>query len=221
MKMMHGACFLACSNMSRTRQAPTPTNISTKSEPEMVKNGTLASPAIARASSVLPVPGRADHQHALGNLAAELLELAGILEEVDDLADLLLGLIHAGDVGEGDVDLILTEQARAALAEGHGTAAARPRPASGAAGRRTTSSSSSAGAICSSSWARKFGCFGGSPCTFDVGLHQVADQDGVVGLGVIGLELGLVLEHPADRGRPGARRCRSCRCADRCRSPNS
>ena len=57
MKMMQGAFFLACSNMSRTREAPTPTNISTKSEPEMVKNGTLASPAMARASSVLPVPG--------------------------------------------------------------------------------------------------------------------------------------------------------------------
>ena len=38
-------------------EAPTPTNISTKSEPEMVKNGTPASPATARASSVLPVPG--------------------------------------------------------------------------------------------------------------------------------------------------------------------
>ena len=57
MKMMHGACFLAWSNMSRTREAPTPTNISTKSEPEMVKNGTLASPAMALASRVLPVPG--------------------------------------------------------------------------------------------------------------------------------------------------------------------
>ena len=57
MKMMQGACFLACSNMSRTRLAPTPTNISTKSEPEMEKNGTLASPAMARASRVLPVPG--------------------------------------------------------------------------------------------------------------------------------------------------------------------
>ena len=54
---MQGAFFLACSNMSRTREAPTPTNISTKSEPDMVKNGTLASPAIARASRVLPVPG--------------------------------------------------------------------------------------------------------------------------------------------------------------------
>ena len=57
MKMMHGACCLAFWNMSRTREAPTPTNISTKSEPEMVKNGTLASPAMARASRVLPVPG--------------------------------------------------------------------------------------------------------------------------------------------------------------------
>ena len=43
--------------MSLTLDAPTPTNISTKSEPEIVKNGTLASPAIALASKVLPVPG--------------------------------------------------------------------------------------------------------------------------------------------------------------------
>ena len=57
MKMMHGALFLPCSKRSRTRLAPTPTNISTKSEPEIEKNGTSASPATARASSVLPVPG--------------------------------------------------------------------------------------------------------------------------------------------------------------------
>ena len=57
MKMMHGEFCFACSNRSRTRLAPTPTNISTKSEPEIEKNGTPASPATARASSVLPVPG--------------------------------------------------------------------------------------------------------------------------------------------------------------------
>ena len=57
MKMMQGAFFFPCSNRSRTREAPTPTNISTKSEPEIEKNGTPASPATARASSVLPVPG--------------------------------------------------------------------------------------------------------------------------------------------------------------------
>src|SRR5215468_2439994 len=55
--MMQGAFFFPCSNRSRTRLAPTPTNISTKSEPEIEKNGTLASPATARASKVLPVPG--------------------------------------------------------------------------------------------------------------------------------------------------------------------
>ena len=43
--------------MSLTREAPTPTNISTKSEPDIEKKGTLASPAIALANKVLPVPG--------------------------------------------------------------------------------------------------------------------------------------------------------------------
>ena len=43
--------------MSLTLDAPTPTNISTKSDPEILKKGTPASPAIALASSVLPVPG--------------------------------------------------------------------------------------------------------------------------------------------------------------------
>jgi len=66
MNTMHGACFFACSNMSRTRAAPTPTNISTKSEPEMLKNGTFASPAIALASSVLPVPGEPTISTPLG-----------------------------------------------------------------------------------------------------------------------------------------------------------
>ena len=56
-KMMQGAFCLACANRSRTREAPTPTNISTKSDPEIEKNGTPASPATALASSVLPVPG--------------------------------------------------------------------------------------------------------------------------------------------------------------------
>jgi hypothetical protein len=36
---------------------PTPTNISIKSEPFMLRKGTLASPAVALASIVLPVPG--------------------------------------------------------------------------------------------------------------------------------------------------------------------
>ena len=57
MKMIDGACFLASTNRSLTLEAPTPTNISTKLEPLSEKNGTPASPATARASRVLPVPG--------------------------------------------------------------------------------------------------------------------------------------------------------------------
>ena len=51
---------------------------------------------------------RAHHEHALRNLAAELLELGRVLEEVDDLAHFLLGFVDTRDVREGDVDLVLT-----------------------------------------------------------------------------------------------------------------
>ena len=125
MNMMHGACFFACSNMSRTRDAPTPTNISTKSEPEIVKNGTFASPAMARASNVLPVSGRPDHQHAAGDLAAELLEFRGITQKVHEFSHFLLGFVDSGDVGERHLDLVLAQQARSALAERQRAPAAR------------------------------------------------------------------------------------------------
>ena len=57
MKTKQGAFFRPCSNISRTLAAPTPTNISTKSEPLILKKGTSASPATALASKVFPVPG--------------------------------------------------------------------------------------------------------------------------------------------------------------------
>ena len=56
-KMMEGDFSLAFLKRSLTLEAPTPTNISTKSEPDKEKNGTFASPATALASRVLPVPG--------------------------------------------------------------------------------------------------------------------------------------------------------------------
>ncbi len=77
MKTMAGAFSLACSNRSRTREAPTPTNISTKSEPEMEKKGTPASPATARASSVFPVPGGPYSSTPLGILAPTAWNFAG------------------------------------------------------------------------------------------------------------------------------------------------
>ena len=79
MKMIAGAFFLACSNRSRTREAPTPTYISTKSEPEIEKNGTPASPATARASSVLPVPGGPMSSTPFGMRAPISLNLRGSL----------------------------------------------------------------------------------------------------------------------------------------------
>ena len=56
-KIIHGAFSFAVLNKSLTLDAPTPTNISTKSEPEREKKGTFASPATAFANNVLPVPG--------------------------------------------------------------------------------------------------------------------------------------------------------------------
>jgi len=57
MKMMERPRLRASANRSRTLDAPMPTNISTKLEPVTARKGTSASPATARASSVLPVPG--------------------------------------------------------------------------------------------------------------------------------------------------------------------
>ena len=77
MKIIHGACFFPCSNISLTLEAPTPTNISTKSEPEIVKKGTLASPAIAFAKSVLPVPGGPINKAPLGIFPPSFLNFLG------------------------------------------------------------------------------------------------------------------------------------------------
>ena len=73
--------LLAFSNMSRTRAAPT--NISTKSGRD-AEDGTLASPAMALASSVLPVPGEADHQHAARMRPPSFWNLLG-RAEIDQL----------------------------------------------------------------------------------------------------------------------------------------
>jgi hypothetical protein len=81
MKMMHGAFFLLCSNKSRTRDAPTPTNISTKSDPDMLKKGTSASPATALANSVLPVPGGPSNNTPLGMRPPKRLKRAGSLRK--------------------------------------------------------------------------------------------------------------------------------------------
>ena len=77
---MEGALFLASSNISRTREAPTPTNISTKSDPDIEKKGTPASPATAFANNVLPVPGAPTKSMPLGTLAPNLEYLSGFFK---------------------------------------------------------------------------------------------------------------------------------------------
>ena len=68
---------MAFLNKSLTLLAPTPTNISTKSDPEMLKNGTPASPATAFARRVLPVPGGPTSKTPLGIFAPSLLNFSG------------------------------------------------------------------------------------------------------------------------------------------------
>src|SRR6187455_1556033 len=106
MKMMQGLACLACSKRSRTRDAPTPTNISTKSEPEMEKNGTPAA-GDGAGQEGLSGAGRAHHEDALGDAAAEAGELLRVLEEGDDLLDLVLGLLDTRDVLERDAVLVV------------------------------------------------------------------------------------------------------------------
>ena len=62
---------------------------------------------------------RADHQHAARDLAAELLELGRVLQEIDQFLHLFLGLFAAGHVGKGYLDLVLGQHPRLALAKGH------------------------------------------------------------------------------------------------------
>src|SRR6266571_5299049 len=69
-------------------------------------------------------PRRAHQQDPLRDLAAQLLELLRLLEELDDLLQLLLGLIHPGDVLEGHLLRLAARQARLRLAEGESLVAA-------------------------------------------------------------------------------------------------
>ena len=77
MKMIARPSLRADWKRSRTRLAPTPTNISMKSEPDTDRNGTPASPATARAMRVLPVPGGPTSRMPLGMRAPIWPNLSG------------------------------------------------------------------------------------------------------------------------------------------------
>src|SRR5690606_26726434 len=67
--------------------------------------------------------GRAVEEDALGDLGAYGLEAGRVLEELLDLLELLNGLVAAGDVGEGDLGLVLGHLTGLGLAELHDPAA--------------------------------------------------------------------------------------------------
>jgi hypothetical protein len=78
---MAGDFSRAVANKSLTREAPTPTNISTKSDPDVGMKGTPASPAQALASMVFPVPGGPANKTPLGILAPSFLYLSGFFKK--------------------------------------------------------------------------------------------------------------------------------------------
>ncbi|MNU56507.1 hypothetical protein D3C71_456040 [compost metagenome] len=60
---------------------------------------------------------RTDHQHAAGNAAAQFLEFARVLEEVDHFVDFFFRFVATGDIGEGDGVAGFIHHARLRLAE--------------------------------------------------------------------------------------------------------
>src|SRR6185312_7602522 len=101
-KMIAGAFSRAWAKRSRTRAAPTPTNISTNSEPLIEKNGTPASPATARAEAAI---------------------LLLVFEEIDDFFELGLCLVDARHVVEGDLGVGLDIDLGLAASDRHEAAA--------------------------------------------------------------------------------------------------
>ena len=80
------------------RAAPRPANISTNEDADCAKNLASASLADRLGEQRLARAGRAVQQDALRHLGPELAEALRVAEELDDLAQLVLGLVGAGDV---------------------------------------------------------------------------------------------------------------------------
>src|SRR5256885_130317 len=81
MNTIAGACARTVVNRSRTRAAPTPTSDSTNSAPATEKKATPASPATARARSVLPQPGGPNSSTPFGGAAPPAAQRLGARRE--------------------------------------------------------------------------------------------------------------------------------------------
>ena len=85
-KMIARPSLRACWNRSRTRLAPTPTNISMKSEPVTGQEADAGLTGDGAGEQRLAGAGRTDEQDALGHAAPISLNRSGHPQEVDDLA---------------------------------------------------------------------------------------------------------------------------------------
>ena len=83
--------------------------------------GTPASPATAREQRLTRTGGTLE-EHAARRLRADLRELFRVLEEVDDLDELELGRLAAGDVVERDAGVRLHLNFVLVLEHAHGPA---------------------------------------------------------------------------------------------------
>ena len=92
----------------------------------MEKKGTPASPATARAKSVLPVPG-GPTSRVLRHMRAEAAVALRILQEGDDFLQLELRLVHAGHIDECRLGVGLDEDLRPGFADRKQATEARPR----------------------------------------------------------------------------------------------
>ena len=101
-KTMHGELRLACSNRSRTRRGADAHEHLHELRAGDREEGHARLAGDGAGEQGLAGSGRADQQHAARDPRAERVELLGVLEELDHLGQLLLGLVHAGHVVEGD-----------------------------------------------------------------------------------------------------------------------
>ena len=90
----------------------------------MEKKGTSGLASHGPGQEGLARSRRADQQNALGNASAQAGEPLGVAQKLDDLDQLLLGLLHPGHVNKGLPLGRLVEKASLGLAEGHGLAPA-------------------------------------------------------------------------------------------------
>jgi len=86
--------------------------------PGDVEEGNIRLPGDGPGQERLAAAGRSGQEHALGDLRPHCPELLRLAQELDDLLQLLLGLVHARHVVEGHALVGVLEPLVAALPEG-------------------------------------------------------------------------------------------------------